>query len=76
MQIQDSRQLLERASAFVSQKAEGFINKAIESTLRDCKLGNIQLVDGKLGRRASTGERQVCPNNSLPLFIYMFAYVC
>ena len=76
MQIWDNRQLLERASALISKKAEEFINKAIENTLKDCKFGNIQLVDGKLGRRASTGERQVCPNNSLPLFIYMFAYVC
>ena len=78
MQIQENRQLLERASALISKKAEEFINKSIEITLRDCKLGNIHLVDGN-GRRASASERQVCPNNSLfslPLSIYMLAYVC
>ena len=64
MQIQENRQLLERASAMVSKKAEAFINNAIENTLRDCKLGNI------------TGERQVRSNNSLSLYIYMFANVC
>ena len=72
MQIQDNRHLLKRASALISKKADEFINKAIESTLRDCNLGNIQLVDGNLGRRASTGERQVCPNNSLSLYIYIY----
>ena len=57
MQIQDNRQLLERASTLISKKAEGFINKAIEDTLRGCKLGNIQSVDGNHGRLASTGVR-------------------
>ena len=55
MQIQESRQLFERASALISKKAEEFVNKSIENTLRDYKLGNIQSVDGNLGRR---GERQ------------------
>ena len=63
MLIHDSRGLLERASALISKKAGEFINKAIENTLRDCKFGNIQLVGGSLGRCASTGKRQVCPNN-------------
>ena len=78
MHIQENRQLLERASALISKKADEFINKAIENTLKNCELGNIRLVDGYLGDRASTGERQVCPNNSLShtLYIYMFAYVC
>ena len=76
MQIQDNRHLLKRAFALISKKADEFINKAIENTLRDCKLGNIQLVDGNLGRRASTGERQVCPNNSSSLYIYMLAHAC
>ena len=71
MQIQENRQLLERASALISEKTEEFINKAIETTLRDCKLGNIQLVDGNHGRRASASERQVCPNNSLSIYIYV-----
>ena len=74
MQIQENRQLLERASALISKKAEEFINKAIENTLRDFKLVNIQLVDGNLGRRTSTGERPVCPKNSLSLSLDI--YVC
>jgi len=65
MQIQDNRQLLERASTLISRKAEEFINKAIENTLRNCKLGNIQSVDGNHGRLASTGEQQVRPCKEL-----------
>lgn len=65
MQIQDNRQLLERASTLISKKADEFINKAIENTLKDCKLGNIRSVDGNHGRLASTGEKQVCAKNSL-----------
>ena len=71
-QIQGNRQLLERASALISRKAEEFINKAIENTLKDCKLGNIQLVDGNLGRRASTDKRQVCSDNTHTHSIYMY----
>ena len=74
MQITENRQLLKRAYALISKKAEEFINKAIESTLRDFKLGKIQLVDGNLGRRASTGERQVRPNNSLSLCMCLPTY--
>ena len=75
MQIQQNRQLLERASALIPKKAEEFINKAIETTLSDCKLGVIQLVDGNHDRRASAGERQVCPNNSLSLSIYILVRI-
>ena len=65
MQIQEGRQLLKRASALISETADGFINKAIESTLKGFKLGTIQLVDRNLGRLASAGEKQVRPKNSL-----------
>ena len=64
VQIQDNRQLLERASTLISRKAEEFITKAIENTLKDCKLGNIHSVDGNHGRLASTDEKQVRPKNS------------
>jgi hypothetical protein len=64
MQIQDNRQLLERASTLISKKADEFIHKAIENTLKDCNLGNIRSVDESLGRSTSTGEKQVCPKNS------------
>src|SRR5258708_32640191 len=50
MQIQENRQLLERASGMTSQKAYGFINQAIERTLQDWRLGNIQSGDGDFGR--------------------------
>jgi len=60
MQIQDNRQLLERASTLISKKAGEFINKAIETTLKDCTLGNIRSVDGDLSRSTSTGGKQVC----------------
>ena len=61
MQIQENRQLLERASTLMSNKAYEFINKAIESTLKSCKFGIIQSVDGNAGRPASTDGRQVRP---------------
>ena len=65
LQIQENRQLLERASTLISKKTDEFINKAIETTLKNCKFGIIQSVDRNLGRLASTGERQVRPKNSL-----------
>jgi hypothetical protein len=68
MQIQDNRQFLEQASVMLSQKAYGFINPAIETTLQDWKLGDIQSEDEDLGRGprgASAGEKGVsvleCP---------------
>ena len=42
LQIQENRQLLKRASTLISKKAEEFINKAIETTLKNCKFGIIQ----------------------------------
>ena len=69
MQIQKNRQLLRQASAFITEKADGFINKAIKNTLKDFKLGNIQSVDGNLGRVAFTDEKQVRLKNS-------FAHLC
>ena len=68
-QIQENRQLLDRASTLMSNKADKFINKAIENTLKNCKFGINQYVDGKLGRPASTGGRQVRAKNS-------FVYLC
>ena len=68
LQIQENRQLLERASTLISKKADEFINKAIETTLKNCKFGIIRSVDGNLGRLASTGDRRVRPKNS---FIYL-----
>ena len=65
LQIQENRQLLERASTLISKRADEFINKAIETTLKNCKFGIIQSVDGNLGRLASTGGRQVRPKNPL-----------
>ena len=61
LQIQENRQLLERASTLISDKAYGFMNKAIENTWKNCKLGIIQPADGNL---ASAGGRQVRPKNS------------
>lgn len=58
-QIQENRQLLDRASGLISKKAEEFINKAIEKTLKDWNLGGIQ----NSGRRGSTGEKGVCSKN-------------
>ena len=74
MQIQDNRQLLERASALISKKAEEFINKAIESTLRDCKLGNIQLVDRNLSRvppRVNDKDVRITHSLTHSLYIYV-----
>ena len=64
MQIQENRQLLERASVFISTKADEFINKAIEDTLKKFRLRNIQLGNEHLDRLSSTGGRQVRPKNS------------
>jgi hypothetical protein len=62
MQIQENRLLLEKASVIISQKAYGFIGQAIERTLQDWRLGDIQSEDGDLGRGprgASAGEKGV-----------------
>ena len=69
VQIQDSRQLLERASTLISKKADEFIDKAIENTLKKFGLANIQSVDGSLACLASTGGSQVRPKDS-------FVYLC
>ena len=69
LQIQDNRQLLERACTLISRKVDEFIDEAIETTLKNCKFGIIQSVDGNLGRLASTGGRQVRPKD-------LFAYLC
>ena len=69
MQTQENRKLLERASTFISKKADECINKAIENTLKICKFGNIQSVDGNPGSLAPTGGRQVRPKIS-------FLYLC
>ena len=58
MQIQENRQLLERASVMTSKKAYGFIKQAIDKTLRDWRLGDIQSEDADLNsspRDAPTG---------------------
>jgi hypothetical protein len=62
VQIQENRQLLERASVMISQKAYTFVNQAIERTLQDWKLGGINSGDGSLGRgprSAAAGEKEV-----------------
>jgi len=62
MQIQENRLLLEKASSMISQKAYGFIGQAIEKTLQDWRLGNIQSGNKDLGRGprgASVGEKGV-----------------
>ena len=50
MHILNNRQLLEKASVMISQKAHTFVGQAIERTLQDWKLGNIQSKDGGIGR--------------------------
>ena len=47
LQIQENRRLLKRASTLIQKKAEEFINKAIETTLKNCKFGIIQPVRPK-----------------------------
>jgi hypothetical protein len=62
MQIQENRQLLERASMMISQKAYTFVNQAIERTLQDWRLGDINSDDGGFGRAprgASADEKGV-----------------
>jgi len=62
MQIQENRLLLEKASLMISQKAYGLIGQAIERTLQDWRLGDIQSEDRDLGRGprgASAGEKGV-----------------
>ena len=62
MQIQDNRHLLEKASAMISQKAYTFVGQAIERTLQDWRLGDIQSEDGDFGRGprgAFAGEKGV-----------------
>jgi hypothetical protein len=62
MQVQENRLLLERASVIISQRAYGFIGQAIERTLQDWRLGDIQSEDGEFGRGprgAVAGEKGV-----------------
>jgi len=62
MQILDNRQLLEKASVMISQKAYTFVGQAIERTLQDWRLGDIQSEDGDIGRAprgAFAGEKGV-----------------
>ena len=61
-QVQENRILLERASVMISRKAYGLIGQAIEKTLQDWGLGDIQSEDGDLGRGpqgASASEKGV-----------------
>ena len=50
IQIQENRILLEKASIMISQKAYGFIDQAIERTLRDWRDRDIQSNDEDLDR--------------------------
>lgn len=62
MQVQESLQPLERVSVMISQKAHGFIGQAIERTLQNWGLGDIQSEHGDPGhcpRGASAGEKGV-----------------
>jgi hypothetical protein len=59
MQIQENRQLLERASVMISQKAYTFINQATERTLQDWRLGGSNSDDGRGPRVASTSDKGV-----------------
>ena len=60
MQIQENRLLLDKASAFISQKADEFIGQAIERVLQHWRLGDIRSEDGDLSRSgASAGEKGV-----------------
>jgi hypothetical protein len=56
-QIQVNRQLLERALGMISKKADEFINKAIEKTLRECKFGDIRSGDGRRGNEVRSKNR-------------------
>jgi hypothetical protein len=62
-QIQVNRQLLERASGIISKKADGFMNKAIEKTLRECKFGDIWLGDAR--RRGGNEVRSKNPSTHM-----------
>jgi len=68
MQIQENRQLLNRAFGMISKKADEFITKAIEKTLKDWNLGDIRSGDGNLGRRGSA-EKEVCSTNQ---FVHIY----
>ena len=62
MQIQENRLLLEKVSVVISQQAHRFTGQAIERTLQDWKLGDIQSEDGDLSRGprgAFAGEKGV-----------------
>ena len=62
MQIRENRVLVERASVIISQKAYTSVGQAIERTLRDRRLRDVQLEDEKPGRGprgASAGEKGV-----------------
>ena len=49
-QIQESRALLEKASAIISQKAYTLVGQAIEKTLRNCAIEGILSEVGERGR--------------------------
>ena len=64
MLIQENRLLLEKASVIILQRAHGLISQAIDRTLQDWRLGDIQSEDGDLGlgrgpRGASASETSV-----------------
>ena len=62
MQIRENRLLLEKASIMISRKAYGLIGQAIEKTLQDWGLGDIQSGDGDLSRGpqgATAGKKEV-----------------
>ena len=50
MQILENRHLLEKASAIIAQKAYTSVGQAIERTLQDWRLGDIQSEDRDFGR--------------------------
>ena len=61
-QIQESRIVLEKASQMISQRAYKSIDQAIEKTLQDWRLGDIQSEDGDVGgdpQGASAGDKGV-----------------
>jgi hypothetical protein len=65
-QVEESRQVLARASAVTLQKACESINQAIEATLQNWKLGVVQLEDiVRRGPQASPGEKEVGNLNEL-----------
>jgi hypothetical protein len=57
--IQNNRQLLERASVAIVQKAHALVNQAIEKTLQDWKLGEIQSEDEAIDHKAGEAPETV-----------------